>query len=506
MISFIDYFLDRITMYRLVLYYLIVLLAYGFLLTLFGIFPYSPIYFLASILLFLIVAWITNKLFAFVFEASTNVESVYISALILSLIFTPMQSLHTVVPFVWVAVWTMASKYIFAIGKKHVFNPVAIASVITAFSIGQSASWWVGNTWMMPVVVSGGILIVRKIRRFVLIGSFFVTAVITILIFSLTQSSDFLTTLENIAFHSSFFFFGFVMLTEPLTTPPTKKLQMLYGGLVGILFAPQLHIGSIFSTPELALVIGNLFSYFVSPKQKLILFAKDKIAASSNVIDFVFTPNKKLAFRPGQYLEWTLFHPKTDSRGNRRYFTIASSPTEKTLRIGVKFYENGSSYKKALGELDKNKPIVGAQLSGDFTLPENSSQKLVFIAGGIGVTPFRSMIKYLIDMRQKREITLFYTNKNVSEIAYRDIFDEATKQLNIKTIYTLTAKTEVPKNWQGKIGRIDAAMIAQEVPDFRERIFYLSGPQTMINATKKVLHSLHISSNQIKTDYFPGLV
>lgn len=86
----------------------------------------------------------------------------------------------------------------------------------------------------------------------------------------------------------------------------------------------------------------------VSPKTKLIPILKDKIMVASSTMDFVFSPGQKLVYQPGQYMEFTLPHNATDSRGSRRYLTLASSPTESDLRIGVKFYENGSSFKKAL--------------------------------------------------------------------------------------------------------------------------------------------------------------
>jgi ferredoxin-NADP reductase len=224
------------------------------------------------------------------------------------------------------------------------------------------------------------------------------------------------------------------------------------------------------------------------------------------MIDFIIPQKNKMAFTPGQYMEWTIPHKKTDSRGNRRYFTIASSPTEETLRLGVKFYPNGSSYKKAMAAIDTQTPIVGAQLSGDFTLPKDTKQKLVFIAGGIGITPFRSMIKYLLDINQARPIILFYVNKTVNEIVYTDVFNQAAVQLGIKTIYTLTDQTQVPPNWQQKTGRIDATMIRQEIPDFMERTFYLSGPHTMVTAYKETLHAMGVPGKQIKIDFFPGFV
>jgi ferredoxin-NADP reductase len=296
------------------------------------------------------------------------------------------------------------------------------------------------------------------------------------------------------------------MLTEPLTTPPTKQLQIVYGVIVGILFAPQFHIGTFYTTPEIALVVGNVYSYFVSPKVKVIATVLEKRQISSDIFDFAFNTGKTFSFEPGQYMEWTLAHPKTDSRGNRRYFTIASSPTENAMRLGVRFYPNGSSFKKALLAIKPTSKIVGGQISGDFTLPKDKSKKLVFIAGGIGITPFRSMVKYMIDTNDKRSLVIFYANKQPNEIAYADIFNQAQKQLGVKMVYTLTDQTSVPANWAWRVGRIDAAMIQQEVPDFMERMFYLSGPHAMVVAYEEVLKGMGVSEKQIKKDFFPGFV
>ena len=93
----------------------------------------------------------------------TNVESTYISALILALIITPLQSYNDLWFLGWAAVLAMASKYILGIKGKHLFNPVAFAVALTYFTINQSASWWVGNATMLPFVLVGGLLVVRKI-------------------------------------------------------------------------------------------------------------------------------------------------------------------------------------------------------------------------------------------------------------------------------------------------------------------------------------------------------
>jgi ferredoxin-NADP reductase/Na+-transporting NADH:ubiquinone oxidoreductase subunit NqrB len=505
MFNFMDYFLDRITMYRLLLYYLIVLEVFAAVLSLLHIVSYSPLAIAVEAVGITVVCWITNKVFSWAFAAPTNVESVYITALILSLIITPSLSISSFIFYVWAGVLAMASKYILAVNKKHIFNPAAIAVVLTAYGINHSATWWVGNAWMMPLVVIGGLLLVRKIRRGDLVFSFFIVAVVTIFITTILRGGDVFTTFNQILLHSSLFFFAFVMLTEPLTTPPTRELQILYGGLVGFLFAPDINFLGVYSTPELALVVGNVFSYVVSPKQKLLLRLQEKIVVAPGMLDFLFLPSKPLTFKPGQYMEWTLQHPRTDSRGNRRYFTIASSPTEETLRLGVRINEKGSSFKQKLTNMFDKDIIVGGQLAGDFTLPKNPQQKCVFMAGGIGITPYRSMIKYLLDTKQARPIVMFYSNKTADEIMYRDVFDQAAQEIGIKTVYTLTDQNAVPSDWQGQVGRVTPEMIMQEVPDYKERIFYLSGPQAMVKGFDKTLRKMGVAGKQIKTDYFPGL-
>ena len=243
----------------------------------------------------------------------------------------------------------------------------------------------------------------------------------------------------------------------------------------------------------------------VSSKDKLVLKLKEKNRISPDTYEFIFPAPRRFAFAPGQYMEWTLGHPDTDSRGNRRYFTIASSPTEHNLRLGIKFNENSSSYKKAMLAMNRDTEIVASQLAGDFVLPDDPQQKVVLIAGGIGVTPFRSMIKYLLDNRQRRPITLIYTAATVNDFVYKDVFDRAQYELGIKTIYSVTNNSNLPSSWTGQAGRVSPQMIKSAVPDYRNCLFYISGPRGMVDSLTDTLRKLGVANYQIKTDYFAGL-
>jgi ferredoxin-NADP reductase len=234
----------------------------------------------------------------------------------------------------------------------------------------------------------------------------------------------------------------------------------------------------------------------------LTLLRKEEVA--NGVYEFVFQPDRAFSFKPGQYLEWTLGHKSPDNRGNRRYFTIASSPTEKEINLGVKLYDSPSSFKRTLLEMRTSDIISASQLAGDFVLPKNKNNKLVFMAGGIGVTPFRSMLQYMLDTKDKRPVTMLYSNKTVAEIAYKDVFDMAQKELGIKTIYAITDETiQAPGVYNGLI---NSQLIVQEIPDYKERTFYISGPHGMVEAFKKILTEMGVPRWKIKADYFPGFV
>lgn len=504
MIKYIDSLLNSITMYRVVLYGLLFLAFIAGIFSLTKVLFYSPVSLLISFGLLSMSCFVTNQLLSRLFHAPTNFESSIITTLILFFLLLPPSTVQEASVTVLAGVIAMASKYIFAIGKKHIFNPAAFSMFFLGLLGLGNAIWWIGSDVLLPFTLVVGLLIVRKTRKFSLLFVFLATSLITIALFGIKNGVHLQSYLLEAFTSWPLLFFATVMLTEPLTMPSTRKFQMIYAALVGILFGSQFEFFILYSTPEFALIIGNLFAYIVSPKAKLFLTLVKSHKIAANTYEFIFSKPSSFLFKPGQYLEWTIADFWPDSRGNRRYFTIASSPTEKELKLGIRVADTSSTFKKKLQSLDPSTMIVGGSLTGDFTLPEDNKQKLVFIAGGIGITPFRSMIQYLCDLKEPRDITLFYVNKKEEEIAYSEIFAQAKTVIGLKTVFVLSDEDQIRSTWTGKKGRIDDRMIKNEVTDYLHRTYYLSGPNAMVDAYKHLLLHMGVHRRAIKTDYFPG--
>ena len=465
-------------------YFLLILFFVATLLNIMRILPYNPLDIYLSGIYLGTICNLSNYFFSKLFKAKVNFESASITALILTLIVGPSAFFNNIAILTFVGAAAMASKYIFAIRKKHIFNPAAIAVFLSAVIFQIGASWWIGNIFTLPLILLGGLLILAKIKRFEILISFLAIFFAGLI---LNQSFSAQSLLS-----SPIWFFAFVMLIEPLTSPSTKKLQIYFGGFVAALyFLISKFIPSYPYGLETSLLIGNLFTLAFSPTFNMVLRFVKKEKIAKDTWRFHFKPLGKFTFIPGQYLEWTLPHKNPDSRGIRRYFTVTSTPGEKHTAITIRASEKGSSFKSALLKMEPDMHVISSGPQGEFTLPKNKSIPLAFIAGGIGITPFVSIINHLLKLGEKRDITLFYSNKTMHDIAFKELFEKAGK-IGIKTIYIISEKGE----------RIDKNMIKEKLPDYKKRIFYVSGPEPMVEAFKKMLSG--IKPKDIKTDYFPG--
>jgi glycine betaine catabolism B len=287
MFNWIDSYINKTKLYQLVLICLAGVFSLALIFCFLGILPYDSAALLFSLFVILSSCLAVNAIFALTFKANSSIESVVITALILVLIITPASNTNlfsNFFPLVWAAVWAMASKYILAINKKHIFNPAAFAAALTALTINQSVSWWVSSIYLLPVVAIGGFLIVKKMRRFDLIAVFLAVALIAILVPSFFSGSNPLSALEKTLVYTPLIFFAVIMITEPRTMPQKKVPRLLFGALIGFLFSPSIHLGSFYFTPELALLAGNVFTLLVRPRAKNISAPVESLAGTPAAI------------------------------------------------------------------------------------------------------------------------------------------------------------------------------------------------------------------------------
>lgn len=498
----IDRFLNGITMYRLVLYGLLAISGVACVLSGFDVLGYPITALVGSLATLTAVGFVFHWLLVKLFKSAPSTESWLITVLILFLILKPAESVPQYAVLALGVILATVSKYVLTYGNRHIFNPVAIALVILGLLGSGELFWWVGAQYLLPIVLAVGLLVVRKIHRFDTVLTFIAAALITYVI-SRGVSIDSLAYLKTIFLSGPLVFFAMIMLTEPQTSPPTRKIRLVFAVIVGILFSLPFELKPFYTSPELALVIGNLFTLFASSRRRTRLELRAMNPQGTGVYEFSFTPDHPIRFKPGQYLEWTLPHEHTDSRGDRRYFTIASAPTETDLKLVARIDpEHFSSFKKALLAMQPGDEMWVSQLSGDFTLPRKTDKKLVFIAGGIGITPFRSIVQNLIDNQQQCDAILYYSSVTPDGFSYWQTFNQAVS-VGLKPNYVITGGN-VPEGWTGKTGYLTAEQIQTEVPDYKKRTFYLSGPNVMVTSYKKMLLQAGVSRRHIHTDYFPG--
>jgi glycine betaine catabolism B len=193
-------------------------------------------------------------------------------------------------------------------------------------------------------------------------------------------------------------------------------------------------------------------------------------------------------------------HPAPDDRGVARYFTIASAPAEPFVMLTTRFSTQGSSFKQALSRLEEGAVVEASGPAGQFVYADRETPA-VFIAGGIGITPFRSILVDLASRPPAADFTLLYANRT-SDIPFRRLFDDlAARRPDLKIVY---AVSKPDPTWRGPVGRIDEQFIREHAPLTRDPLFFVAGPNTMVEATEQALRAIGVADGRITRDFFSG--
>ncbi len=230
------------------------------------------------------------------------------------------------------------------------------------------------------------------------------------------------------------------------------------------------------------------------------LLKREEIA--NGTMAFHFEKPEGFTFRAGQFADYTLIDPpETDAEGNTRGFSIASAPYEPFLMAATRMRD--TAFKRVLRDLPIGTEVKLDAPYGDFTLHKTETTPAVFIIGGIGVTPVRSMIAQATRDKAAHKITLLHANHSLADAPFRNDFEQLAKD-NPNFTYLPVVTDEAPDGWTGERGHVDKAMLERHIPDLNAPIYYLSGPEGMVKAMRQLLVTIGVNEDTIKTEEFAG--
>jgi ferredoxin-NADP reductase len=219
---------------------------------------------------------------------------------------------------------------------------------------------------------------------------------------------------------------------------------------------------------------------------------------------FVFERPAGFDFEAGQFANFTLIDPpETDDEGDLRSFSIASAPYEPDLTIATRMRD--TAFKRTLRALAPGTVVELDGPAGEFVLGADRSRPAVFLAGGIGITPFRSMIRQAIHERRGQPIVLFYSNRRPEDAAFLDELRAiAQPGSDVQLVATMAEMEKSQRAWDGPRGFIREALLREVLHDLTEPVYYVAGPPAMVLAMAAMLEAAGVSARSIVAEEFAG--
>ena len=236
--------------------------------------------------------------------------------------------------------------------------------------------------------------------------------------------------------------------------------------------------------------------------QKSKLIRREEVAEGT--MAFHFEKPSGFAFKAGQSADVTLIDPPdTDAEGNTRTFSIASPPFEDKLVFTTRMRD--TAFKRSLKNVPLATEVKIGSAAGSFTLHRNPAKSAVFLAGGIGITPFLSIVQQANHDRLPHKLYLFYSNRRPEDAAFLDTLQTLeTTNPNFRLICTMTEMSKSKKEWKGETVLIDKEMLSRHLAILQGPIYYIAGPPTMVAAMQQTLVSAGVEEDDIRAEEFAG--
>ena len=231
---------------------------------------------------------------------------------------------------------------------------------------------------------------------------------------------------------------------------------------------------------------------------------KHRQEVAERTMAFYFEKPQGFDFRPGRFCNVGLLDPpETDAEGNSRSFSIASAPFEEDLMLAMRMRD--TAFKRVLGRAPLGMEVRFSKAIGPFTLHEDASRPAVFLVGGIGITPFRSMILDAAHKNLPHQLLLFYSNRRPEDAAFLDELRQLEdRHANFSMVATMAEMEKSQQAWQGETGFIRREMLGQYAGHLERPIYYSAGPPAMVHAMRDLLSGIGVSDDDIRTEDFDG--
>lgn len=238
------------------------------------------------------------------------------------------------------------------------------------------------------------------------------------------------------------------------------------------------------------------------PATPVKLKRKEEIAAGT--MAFYFEKPEGFEYKAGQSADYTLIDPtETDAEGNTRPFTLASAPYEAEVMSATRLRD--TAFKHVLKSLKVGAEVTFDAPYGSFTLHNNAKVPAVFLTGGVGVTPVRSIVLQAAHEKLPHRIVVCLANRTPEDAVFLDDLTAAQRNNpNYTFVATMTRMEKSSRPWHGERGYIDKDMLGKYIEDLTRPIYYLSGPRTMVGAMHKLLSDAGVNDDNIRTEEFPG--
>ena len=232
-----------------------------------------------------------------------------------------------------------------------------------------------------------------------------------------------------------------------------------------------------------------------------IITLKDRKLINENTLAMWFDKKGSgFEFEPGQYAKITLLEPiHNDDEGNSRLFSISTAPTKDYLMFTTRALD--SAFNKNILELPIGTKATISEPGGNTVLHKDSGISAVFLIGGIGITPVRCMVEYIVESKLPYDATLFYSNPNAESMAFFEDFENWARVYDgFKFIPTIDDSSN--KNWKYNVGYINKELILKNIPDINKPIYYIVGPLAMVDAMESLILGMGVSNEKIKLERF----